>query len=64
MEKEKYEYDYATKCDCSEDDNCGCTYPNNMGPDFDWENQNISQCLMQAETNASSTGAFCAQKDK
>ena len=24
------EYNYAMKCDCAEDDNCGCTYPNNM----------------------------------
>ena len=23
-------YDYEHKCDCSEDDNCGCDYPNNM----------------------------------
>lgn len=30
-----YEYDYADKCDCSEDDKCGCTFPNNMPHDFD-----------------------------
>lgn len=29
------EYDYAKKCDCSEDDNCGCTYPNNMGQAYE-----------------------------
>ena len=23
-------YDYAHKCDCAEDDKCGCDYPNNM----------------------------------
>lgn len=34
MEKEEYRYDYANKCDCSEDDNCGCTYPNNMAQNF------------------------------
>lgn len=28
-------YDYANKCDCSEDDKCGCTFPNNMPHDFD-----------------------------
>ena len=28
-------YDYAAKCDCSDDDNCGCTYPNNMGRSYD-----------------------------
>lgn len=30
-----YEYDYADKCDCSEDDKCGCSYPDNMPHDFD-----------------------------
>lgn len=30
-----YQYNYADKCDCSEDDKCGCTYPNNMPHDFD-----------------------------
>lgn len=39
MDKQKCVYDYANKCDCSEDDNCGCSYPNNMGADFDCENQ-------------------------
>ena len=29
-----YRYDYADKCDCSEDDKCGCDYPNNMKHDF------------------------------
>lgn len=28
--KDECHYDYANKCDCSEDDKCGCTYPNNM----------------------------------
>jgi len=27
-------YDYANKCDCSEDDKCGCDYPNNMSHNF------------------------------
>lgn len=27
-------YDYANKCDCSEDDKCGCDFPNNMAHDF------------------------------
>ena len=39
MDKQKCVYDYANKCDCAEDDNCGCSYPNNMGEDFDCENQ-------------------------
>lgn len=29
-----YGYDYANKCDCSDDDNCGCDYPNNMERNF------------------------------
>lgn len=28
-------YDYANKCDCSDDDNCGCDYPNNMKRNFE-----------------------------
>lgn len=31
----KYGYDYANKCDCSDDDNCGCSFPNNIPHDFD-----------------------------
>lgn len=27
-------YDYQNKCDCSEDDKCGCTYPNNMAHNY------------------------------
>ncbi|MBO5038567.1 MAG: peroxiredoxin [Alphaproteobacteria bacterium] len=27
-------YDYANKCDCSEDDKCGCDFPNNLPHDF------------------------------
>ena len=25
-----WSYNYADKCDCSDDDNCGCSYPENM----------------------------------
>jgi len=32
---EAYGYDYANKCDCSDDDNCGCDFPNNMNRNFD-----------------------------
>lgn len=45
-----YEYDYADKCDCSEDDKCGCSYPNNMPHDFgctcseDDEDENTLNC--------------------
>ena len=27
---------YATKCECSEDDSCGCTYPNNTTDDYNY----------------------------
>lgn len=30
-----FAYDYADRCDCREDDNCGCTFPNNMPHDFE-----------------------------
>ncbi len=30
-----YGYDYENRCDCREDDNCGCSFPNNMPHDFD-----------------------------
>jgi len=36
---EKCFYDYADKCDCSEDDKCGCTYPNNMPHNFSCKNE-------------------------
>ena len=29
-----YHYDYKNKCDCSEDDKCGCDFPNNMPHNF------------------------------
>lgn len=29
-----YGYDYADKCDCSEDDKCGCSFPNNLPHNF------------------------------
>jgi peroxiredoxin (alkyl hydroperoxide reductase subunit C) len=37
MSKKKWFYDYENKCDCSEDDKCGCTFPNNMKHNFDYE---------------------------
>ena len=27
-------YDYADKCDCSDDDRCGCVFPENMERNF------------------------------
>lgn len=32
----KWFYDYANKCDCSEDDKCGCSYPENMARNVDY----------------------------
>ena len=36
--------DYQNKCDCSEDDKCGCTYPNNMKFDTDCDELYL-QCI-------------------
>ncbi len=44
----KWNYDYDTKCECSDDDRCGCTFPNNMTrgfiPDYPAQNANASIC--------------------
>lgn len=29
-----WKYDYASRCDCSDDDNCGCTSPGNMSRSY------------------------------
>lgn len=39
-----WKYDYAARCDCSEDDNCGCTSPGNMGRSYVSENLLTSTC--------------------
>lgn len=36
---EKWNYDYDSRCECSDDDRCGCTFPNNMGHGFVVEDQ-------------------------
>lgn len=33
-----WKYDYASRCDCSDDDNCGCSSPGNMGRSYVSEN--------------------------
>ena len=33
-----WKYDYASRCDCSEDDNCGCSSPGNMARSYVSEN--------------------------
>lgn len=30
----KWSYDYEARCECSDDDRCGCTFPNNMAHSF------------------------------
>ena len=30
----RWNYDYANRCECAEDDRCGCEYPENMGRGF------------------------------
>ena len=32
-----WSYDYANRCECADDDNCGCSYPNNMAHGFSAE---------------------------
>ena len=34
-EKKNIIRNYKNRCDCSEDDNCGCSYPNNTNSDYD-----------------------------
>ncbi len=41
--KTKYIYNYANKCDCSDDDNCGCSFPNNMHHNFSSHQTSIEQ---------------------
>ena len=31
---EEWNYDYDARCECSDDDRCGCTFPNNMRRSF------------------------------
>ncbi len=44
-------YDYANKCDCSEDDKCGCDYPNNIPHDHSFS------CMTEKEIQAVATDA-------
>lgn len=32
---DKFAYDYANRCDCSDDDKCGCSFPNNLSHNYD-----------------------------
>lgn len=50
-DKPNCQYDYANKCDCSEDDKCGCDYPNNIPHDYSMT------CLNEKEMEAVATDA-------
>lgn len=56
MTKEKYSYDYANKCDCREDDNCGCSYPNNLPHNF--------SCALELETELQTPQSKTSDKEK
>ncbi|MBR1600352.1 MAG: redoxin domain-containing protein [Alphaproteobacteria bacterium] len=44
----KWNYDYDTRCECSEDDRCGCAFPENMArsfvPDYQTQTQQATLC--------------------
>lgn len=52
MSEEKCFYDYANKCDCSEDDKCGCTFPNNMPHNFDCSEEKMTNPFDQLAQSA------------
>lgn len=51
-------YDYANKCDCSEDDKCGCTFPNNIPHDFTLECMNTEETEAIVTDKPMTTSAF------
>ena len=54
-----FHYDYANRCDCREDDNCGCSFPNNIPHDFDCLNEDDNNFQVPADQNCT-----CTTKDK
>ena len=48
-----FQYDYENKCNCCEDDNCGCTYPNNLSHDVSYK-ENISPNSSQTPQSSKS----------
>lgn len=50
-----YQYDYANKCDCRDDDNCGCTYPNNMPHDVTYTSKEHPADTQPAPKGSSET---------
>ena len=51
-------YDYANKCDCSEDDKCGCGYPNNIPHDYSFECMTTKEMEKVATDAPMVTSAF------
>lgn len=45
----KYHYNYKNKCDCADDDNCGCTYPNNMAHNFSPSDDFATETYIKAQ---------------
>lgn len=44
----KWTYDYDARCECSDDDRCGCTFPGNMARSF------VPDYTVKPETNGNS----------
>jgi peroxiredoxin (alkyl hydroperoxide reductase subunit C) len=57
----KWFYDYENKCDCSDDDRCGCTYPNNMAHNFDYVTE-IAENESSVKPLKSATSAYVGGK--
>ena len=47
----------SNECDCDEDNNCGCSYPNNLNkPDFEEEiNNKTNETICICDANADCT---------
>lgn len=55
-------YDYADKCDCAEDDRCGCSYPNNANCPLECVKPHAA-AETQPDTLQPNTVCFCSPKD-
>lgn len=54
MSEQKCFYDYTNKCDCSEDDKCSCTFPDNMPHNFDCPEHDKDRVLEKLKHSATS----------
>lgn len=55
---EIWNYDYDSRCDCSEDDRCGCSFPSNMARGFVTQRTVPTNCsCTQAGETASNSNA-------